>query len=184
MKCSYLSKRIVIACMAMCLFVMTAVGVSLAYYTDTSNASGSVPFSTSPSSTKITETFEGTNKDIRIENKGKIAVMVRLKVDCPSSEFATVSMGSPSENWVRFNPDDGWVYYAQPLMADESTENFDVNVVPQESATEFKITVTQDHAVAYYNEDGNLCANFGDNKVSFVDGSYGPVGNADAFAAN
>ena len=116
MKSSYLTKRIAVAGLAICLFALTTVGVSLAYYTDTSNASGSVPFATSPG-TEIEEEFDGMNKDIAIKNTGDVPVVVRFKAVYPSEEFASVSVGSTSSNWVVLNSDDGWIYYAQPLMA-------------------------------------------------------------------
>lgn len=183
MKSSYLTKRIAVAGLAICLFALTTVGVSLAYYTDTSNASGSVPFATSPG-TEIDEEFTG-NKQVTIKNTGDVPVVVRLKVN-PSekdelfkSKFAEISVESTSNNWVVLNSDDGWIYYAQPLMAGATTERLDVNVKPSDDApSSFDITVFQQHGVAYY-EDGALCAKFGDSVISLAEGSFAPVGAAD-----
>ena len=182
MKSSYLTKRIVVAGLAICLFALTTVGVSLAYYTDTSNASGSVPFATSPG-TEIEEKFDG-NKHVTIKNTGDVPVVVRLQVN-PSEKdelfinsFAKISVGSTSSNWVALNSDDGWIYYAQPLMAGATTDRLDVNVKPSDDApSSFDITVFQQHGVAYY-EDGTLCAKFGDSVISLAEGSFVSVGAA------
>lgn len=182
MKSSYLTKRIAVAGLAICLFALTTVGVSLAYYTDTSNASGSVPFATSPG-TEIDEEFTG-NKQVTIKNTGDVPVVVRLKVN-PSekdelfkSKFAEISVESTSSNWVVLNSDDGWIYYAQPLMAGATTDRLDVNVKPSDDApSSFDITVFQQHGVAYY-EDGTLCAKFGDSVISLTEGTFAPVGAA------
>ncbi len=177
MKSSYLTKRIAVAGLAICLFALTTVGVSLAYYTDTSNASGSVPFATSPG-TEIEEEFDGMNKDIAIKNTGDVPVVVRFKAVYPSEEFASVSVGSTSSNWVVLNSDDGWIYYAQPLMAGAMTDRLDVNVKPSDDApSSFDITVFQQHGIAYY-EDGALCAKFGDSVISLTEGAFAPVGAA------
>ena len=176
MKSSYLTKRIVVAGLAICLFALTTVGVSLAYYTDMSNASGSVPFATSPG-TEIEEKFDG-NKHVTIKNTGDVPVVVRLKAVYPSEEFASVSVGSTSSNWVVLNSDDGWIYYAQPLMAGATTDNLDVNIKPSDDApSSFDITVFQQHGIAYY-EDGALCAKFGDSVISLTEGTFAPVGAA------
>ena len=176
MKSSYLTKRIVVAGLAICLFALTTVGVSLAYYTDMSNASGSVPFATSPG-TEIEEKFDG-NKHVTIKNTGDVPVVVRLKAVYPSEEFASVSVGSTSSNWVVLNSDDGWIYYAQPLMAGSTTDNLDVNIKPSDDApSSFDITVFQQHGIAYY-EDGALCAKFGDSVISLTEGTFAPVGAA------
>lgn len=182
MKSSYLTKRIVVAALAICLFALTTVGVSLAYYTDTSNASGSVPFATSPG-TEIEEKFDG-NKHVTIKNTGDVPVVVRLKVN-PSEKdelftnsFAKISVGSTSNNWVRLSSDNEWIYYAQPLMAGASTDRLDVNVKPSDDApSSFDITVFQQHGVAYY-QDGALCAKFGDSVISLTEGTFAPVGAA------
>lgn len=178
MKRGYLTKRIVIAGVAICLFALATAGVSLAYYTDTSNASGSVPFTTSPPSTEIVESFEGMNKDVTIKNTGDMPVVVRIKATYPSEEFAAVSVGSTSSNWVVLSEDDGWIYYAQPLMADASTERLDINVKSSDDApANFDITVIQQHAIAYY-EAGSLSADFGGTTVSLAEGSFAPIGAA------
>lgn len=177
MKRSYLSKRIAIAALAVCMFAMTAVGVSLAYYTDTSNASGSVPFAMAPD-TEIDEKFDGMNKDITIKNTGDIPVVVRFKATLPSGNFAETSMGSNSSNWVVLAEDDGWIYYAQPLMPGDLTDLLDINVKPSDDAPgNFDIAVIQQYAVAYY-EAGTLTAKFGDSVVSLAAGSYEPIGMA------
>lgn len=178
MKRSYLTKRIAIAALAVCMFAMTAVGVSLAYYTDTSNASGSVPFATTPT-TDIDESFDGMNKDIVIKNTGDVPVVVRFKATLPSSDFAQTSLGSTSSNWVVLSVDDGWIYYAQPLMAGKETERLDINVKPSDDAPgNFDIAAIQQYAVAYYDEAGNLAAKFGDTAISLAAGSYEPIGTA------
>lgn len=181
MKRSYLFKRIAAASLAICLFAVTTVGVSLAYYTDTSNANGSVPFATVPN-TEITEDFDGLNKDIKIKNTGDVPVVVRFRADYPSQEFAdafaTISMGSTSSNWVVLNDDDGWVYYAQPLMKDAQTDVLDINVKASDDAPgSFDIVALQQYAVAYY-EAGVLTAQFGDSVISFAEGSFASVGAA------
>lgn len=179
MKRSYLYKRIVVAALAMCMFAMTAVGLSAAYYTDTSSASGSVPFATTPNTT-IEESFDGMNKDVSITNTGDTPVVVRFRAMLPSEEFATVSMGSASENWVVLNEDDGWIYYAQPLMPKASTDLLDINVAPNDDAPDdFDIIVFQQYGVAYYDETGALSAQFGNDTISLAAGSYEPVGAAE-----
>ncbi len=175
MKSSYLTKRIAVAGLAICLFALTTVSVSLAYYTDTSSASGSVPFTIG---TEINENFDGMNKDITIKNTGNVPVMVRLKVAYPSEEFASVSVGSTSGNWVVLNSDDGWIYYAQPLMAGATTDNLDVNVKPSDDApSSFDITVFQQHGVIRYENDVPY-AMFGNIKIQLVEGTFAPIGAA------
>lgn len=173
MKCGYLTRRITMAVLAVCLCAAAAVGVSLAYYTDTSNATGSVPFSVSPG-TEITETFDGMNKDITIKNEATTPVVVRFKAVYPSADFATVTVESSSANWVVLNEDDGWIYYAQPLMGGAETDQLDVKVDPRDDApSSFDITVIQQSAYAVYDAAGNLTATFGNEPtVTLSEGSY------------
>lgn len=179
MKRAYLTKRIVLAALAVCLCVAATVGVSIAYYTDTSNASGSVPFATSPN-TEITETFEGMNKDIQIENTGTAPVVVRVKATFPSEDFATYSIGSSSDKWVTLAGDEEWVYYAEPLAPGAQTERLDINVKPADDAPgNFDITVFQQFAYATY-EAGNLTAQFGsDPTVTLAPDACTAIGPAD-----
>lgn len=175
MKSSYLTKRIAVAGLAICLFALTTVGVSLAYYTDTSNASGSVPFAID---TEINEDFDGMNKDITIENTGNVPVMVRLKAIYPSEEFASVSVGSTSGNWVVLNSDDGWIYYAQPLVAGAMTERLDVNVKPSDDApSSFDIAVLQQYGAIRYEGDVPY-AIFDNIKILLAEDTFAPVGAA------
>lgn len=170
MKRAYLARRIAVAALAACLFAMTAVGVSVAYYTDTSSASGSMPVSTTPDTT-ITEEFVGNNKHIVIHNEeGKAPVVVRVKYVAPSGNIAEVNAVLDA-GWIKLSENDEWIYYAQPLLAGEPTSELVINVTPSKNAPiSFYIPVIQQYAPAYY-KNGTLSADFGNETVSVAAGN-------------
>ena len=170
MKRTFLKRRTALAVLAVALGMGIMVGPTLAYYTDTTQANGSLPFSYSPETppppeepeeptpppeepeeptpppppeTEIREEIEGTNKVIRVENVGETAAVVRVRAFYGTAN-ATVSFAG--DGWgTRADGEEGWLYCAAVLEPGDVSEPLYINVEPVKSAAvdSFDIAIVQ-----------------------------------------
>ncbi len=167
MKKRSLARRIALAGVACALCASVGVGSAFAYYTDTTNAQGSLPYSVNPQTT-ITEEEPGesTDKHISIKNTTDVPCLVRVKLFYAEQN---VSVNVTGENWAQLNPDDGWLYFTAPLMNKDAatTDLFaKVDVKKETARVEFDVTVVQE-CVPIYQLDGSYAGDFAtaDGKV-------------------
>ena len=162
-----MKKKITAIALVICLVAVAVVGGSLAYFTDTKNATntftvGNVKIDlTEPNwdgsgSTDAPEVYPGEPlaKDPIVENTGANPCFVRIKVtglDClaPASaityrtDYVTDKLG---DNWVLHT--DGYFYYDQVLEVGATTDAlFDQIVIPTDltngdAETEFNVVVS------------------------------------------
>lgn len=171
MKRTFLTKRMALAALAATLGLGVMAGPTLAYYTDTTQANGSIPFSltpetppppeepedpdtppppeepeepeTPPPGTEVREEIEGTNKVIRVENVGETPAVVRVRAFY-STANATVTFAG--EGWgTRADGEEGWLYGRVVLQPREVSEPLYINVEPLKSsqADSFDIAIVQ-----------------------------------------
>ena len=160
-------RKIILLASALCLVAVLAIGGSLAYFTDSEEATntftvGNVditltePNWTSTGSQDAPEVYptEPLAKDPTVENTGANPCFVRIRVtgwDCLSpagnityrTDYVTGKLG---EYWVLHT--DGYFYYTKVLAAGETTDAlFDQIVIPADlengnAETEFNLVVT------------------------------------------
>lgn len=163
MKRTFLKKRTALAVLAVALGLGVMSGPTLAYYTDTTQANGSIPFSLTPETppppvdpeepeeptpppeepdeptppppgTDIQEEIEGTNKIIRVENVGKTDVAVRVRAFYGTAN-ATVKFAG--EGWgtrAEGDGEEGWLYGRAILKPGEVSDDLYIKVEPVKNA--------------------------------------------------
>ena len=167
MKKRSLARRIALAGVACALCASVGVGSAFAYYTDTTNAQGSLPYSVDPNTT----IDEGKDEDrlskhISIKNTTNAPCLVRVKLFYAEQNVSVTVTG---DEWAQLNPDDGWLYYREPLMGKDAatTDLFAKVVVNEDTANAiFDVTVVQE-CVPVYQLDGGYAGDFAsaDGKV-------------------
>lgn len=161
MKRMNLIKRLGVAAVAIALCLASTVGTTFAYYTDATQAQGSLPYKWGTPTTEITEDPDGTNKIVSVKNTGDAPVLVRVKVIYAQSN-ATVTIGDKTEDGWVFDEKSEWFYYTQPLWnKDDSTSKLEFAVNPIEgdkSIEEFNVTILQQCAELSWHEDENSYA--------------------------
>ena len=160
-------RKILAIAMSLCIVAILAVGASLAYFTDTNNATntftvGNVDITlTEPNwdasgSVDAPQVYPGEPlaKDPTVTNDGANPCFVRIKVtglDCLApagnityrTDYVTGKLG---DNWVLHT--DGYFYYNKVLAVDATTDAlFDQIVIPTDlengdAETEFNVVVT------------------------------------------
>lgn len=180
-----ISRKFAVAlCIALvaCLSVMAT--TALAYYTDTSSASGMIRFSVVPEEpdephTDVDEELFGLDKVITVRNTSEgaraSAAVVRMHVVYPAFAAGSgISINTdPGDGWVKQGD---WWYYTAPVEPGASTAQFKVDVEVSEDAQKnlrpFDIVVVQQCAMAQYDDNGHLCGSFVDGEmVTFADGA-------------
>ncbi len=158
MKRTNLIKRLGVAAVAIALCLGTTVGTTYAYYTDATQAQGSLIYKTDTPSTEITEERNGTNKVVSIQNTSDTPVLVRVKVLYAQAN-AEIKIGEGTEEgWV--TDSNGWFYYSEPLWnKGDSTKNLKFEVNPKDdSLKEFNVTVIQQCAALSWDEEAQSYA--------------------------
>lgn len=160
MKRTNLIKRLGAAAVAIALCMSATVGTTLAYYTDATQAEGSLLYKWGAPSTDITEDPDGTNKVISVQNTGDAPVLIRVKA-LYAQVNADIKIGEGTESgWV--TDGNGWFYYSEPLWnKGDSTSKlvFEVNPNDNElSLDEFNVTVLQQCAALAWDDDAKSYA--------------------------
>lgn len=182
MKRTFLKKRTALAVLAVALGLGVMVGPTLAYYTDTTEANGSIPFSLTPETppppvdpeepeepgTEIQEKIEGTNKIIRVENVGETDVAVRVRAFYGTAnatvEFAGEGWGTRAEG----DGEEGWLYGRTVLKPGEVSDALYIKVEPIKNVQvdSFDIAIVQQCVVPDEVAEGKpVAATFADGTV-------------------
>ncbi len=149
----------IIACLALlaCTFlVCEKTGITGAYFSDHTEAKGSVPLILSYK-TELNEIDDEGNKNIGIKNTGEIDVIIRVRLfGVDALPEGTVSYEYDEDLWVL--EDDGYWYYKKILPAGEQTEaGLKVIVDPDKAPEEdFEITVVVETERVVYETETTL----------------------------
>lgn len=164
-----LAKRIGLAGMACALCASVGVGTAFAYYTDTTNAQGTLSYSLAPSTDFSKEEITAEGKTIAIENTTDAPCMVRVKLFFAEKN---VSVNVRGDKWAQLAEDDGWFYYTEPLLTKGAcTEDLLAVIEVQEGANDvFDVTVVQECVAAYWDGGADDGCYVGDFVVSAGDG--------------
>lgn len=135
---------------ALTLVLSLTVGLTLAYFSDYTEAKGGKTV-TLGGRTEIHETPHENSKDITIENTGETDVMVRVAVYGPSKiEYEDV------EGWT--DGKDGYWYYDYVLPVGKTTEATLTAkwTVPKDQAGDYNVVITQESEMVVYNSTGGI----------------------------
>ena len=164
-KCSH-KKQLFLALSALVLCLSISIGVTMAYFTDWSSASGTGAVADLKPQTELKEELDGINKKIQVENTGETEVFVRVKVFYPDLnlqrkdgkvEIKGVSAdGTDSDLWV-YNEETGFWDYTKVLKSGEATDELQVNVTIKRvtNSRDFQIIVVHENSPAIYDQEGN-----------------------------
>ena len=178
MKRTFLKKRTALAVLAVALGLGVMVGPTLAYYTDTTQANGSIPFSLTPETppppeepeepgTEIQEEIEGTNKIIRVENVGKTDVAVRVRAFYGTANATVEFVGDGWGTRAEGDGEEGWLYGRTVLKPGEVSDALYIKVEPVKNAQvdSFDIAIVQQCVVPDEVAEGKPAA------ATFADGT-------------
>ena len=172
MKRTFLKKRTALAVLAVALGFGVMVGPTLAYYTDTTQANGSIPFSLTPETppppgTDIQEEIEGTNKIIRVENVGETDVAVRVRAFYGTANATVEFVGDGWGTRAEGDGEEGWLYGRTVLKPGEVSDALYIKVEPVKNAQvdSFDIAIVQQCVVPDEVAEGKPAA------ATFADGT-------------
>ena len=169
----FISRKFAVAlCIALVACLSVLATTALAYYTDTSSASGMVRFTWEPDEphTDVDEELYGLNKEITVRNTSQgdhaVPAVVRLHLVYPQfskDSGVSVTVKTPGDNWVQQGD---WLYYTEPVAPGASTTKVMVDVEVTDEAKKdlrpFDIVVMQQCAKAEYNASSQLVGTFSD----------------------
>lgn len=182
MKRTFLKKRTALAVLAVALGLGVMVGPTLAYYTDTTEANGSIPFSLTPETppppvdpeepeepgTEIQEKIEGTNKIIRVENVGETDVAVRVRAFYGTANATVEFVGDGWGTRAEGDGEEGWLYGRTVLKPGEVSDALYIKVEPIKNVQvdSFDIAIVQQCVVPDEVAEGKpVAATFADGTV-------------------
>lgn len=144
MKHSYLTKRFSLAFLAIVLCIAAGVGTTFAYYTDATEARGSLPYNLDNPGTEITEEVDDAGKSITLTNTSDAPCVVRVKLYFAEMNASIAVYGQNNAEWGFENNDSssGWIYYNKVLWPGETT-----SVLRAEITSEGKDKALDDFAV-------------------------------------
>lgn len=160
---------------ALCIALVACLSVlattALAYYTDTSSASGMIRFTWEPDEphTDVDEKIVGMDKHIKVVNTAvgdsAAPAVVRVHLVYPPYTYDKDGIGitvKPGDGWVQQGD---WWYYTGPVKPGSATDTelvVDVEMTDKakENLRTFDIVVMQQCAKAEYNAQGQLVGTF------------------------
>lgn len=147
-----LSRKTIIAIVAMIMTLTASMGMTLAYFSDTDQAEGGAVLLLS-GKTEIIETPEAGKKTISIKNisEDPVDMVTRVKVVAP------VEVTFPSHSgWKKGN--DGWWYYTKAIAKGASSDPLEATwTIPANSVIEnYDVIVLHESSPAVYNDDGSI----------------------------
>ncbi len=155
--CSH-KKQLLLVLSALVLCLSVSVGMTLAYFTDWTAASGEGKVADMKPDTELKEEIQNLDKVITVENTGTAEAFIRVKVFYPNPELNNMEVTFESdEGWEE--KDDGYWFYTKVLAGGETTSELKVNVTAHVKADggtpDFQIIVVHENTPAVYDESGN-----------------------------
>lgn len=166
-------KNLILSIFALLLIACAVINPAAAYFTDNTNAAGSIPLQFQYK-TEIHEDFEDWLKTVQIENTrypipGNTEIEsdpIWVRVRAFSGEtYPLVENKEGNGNWVLkdFGDDGLWWEYQLPLAAGELTGpiTFEITGIPEKDAedhqfTSFNVAVVYESTLVHYDENGNV----------------------------
>lgn len=139
MKLNHLIKPFGLAALAIALCLGLSVGVTYAYYTDATEASGTITIPVDPTTTTIDEDPDEAGKTIQIVNESDSPAIVRVKLYYADANAAVTVSG---EKWSL--GEDGWLYYTDVLWGAQETDALRADITSDgktDALNDFDVTV-------------------------------------------
>lgn len=139
MKLNHLIKPFGLAALAIALCLGLSVGVTYAYYTDATEASGTITIPVDPTTTTIDEDPDEAGKTIQIANESDSPAIVRVKLYYADANAAVTVSG---EKWSL--GEDGWLYYTEVLWGAQETDALRADITSDgktDALNDFDVTV-------------------------------------------
>ena len=149
-------KKYFVIAAALALVSLASVKTTMAYFTDTKQATGGVTLSLGDSRLTPHETVDGLIKHITVENTGNYDVFIRVKAVYGSNYDASV-VENTSAGWEL--KEDGYYYYKDVVKAHETAPELQLEIsVKDDTAVEdsFNVVILQEASLAIYDADGNV----------------------------
>lgn len=166
-----LKGKSLIALLAAILLIVSTVGLTVAYFSDTDKAEGEGAINLS-GETVIDEGSSETEKDVVITNNGNADVLVRVRFFGPEGMVVTAP-----EGWQEA---DGWYYYTKVVAAPDGSTGKAINAKiafegtkeevekkMAELGDDFDITVVHEAAIVTYDGDKIATPSGWDTGVAF-----------------
>lgn len=150
-------KKYFIIAAALALVSAASVGTTMAYFTDTKQATGGVTLSLGDSKITPHEDVDEENmiKHVTVENTGNYDVFIRVKAVYGSNYDVALTDGS-DEGW-ELNAD-GYYYYKNVVKAHETAPVLNLKVSVKDDSQvpdSFNIVIVEEASLAIYDADGN-----------------------------
>ena len=154
-------KKKILVSIATCALVLTAIVAvkpALAYFTDYSVASGSVPVTIKDTPTGVDESFDSWTKHVVITN-AEDGYECFVRVAAMAGDKYKIEMGKGTEKGWEYNSEDGYYYYYKPLAPGGSTSNLDL-VIEGAEDDDFNVIIVHEATKVLYDGDGNPYADW------------------------
>ena len=143
--------------LALVLILTLSLQPALAYFTDSTQAAGSVKLYLE-NETEITEGIEGLTKTVQIKNTKGNPVWIRATAYAGS--VFTLEVSGWGSSYIGSGTECPWFYYADPVYADgDPTDGLIVKVTPPDSKdypmTSFNVGVQYESIPVEYDTKGN-----------------------------
>lgn len=161
-------KKYLMIAAALALVSLASVKTTMAYFTDSKEATGGVTLSLGDSRLTPHETVDGLVKHITVENTGNYDVFIRVKAVYGSNYDASV-VDKTSAGWQL--KDDGYYYYKDVVKAHETAPELQLQIkVKDNTAVEnsFNVVIIQEATLAIYDGD-NVSADWTKTVMSCSD---------------
>ncbi|MBQ6439998.1 MAG: hypothetical protein IJJ06_07625 [Mogibacterium sp.] len=141
-------KRTILLVVAIALVLSMTVGLTMAYFSDSTAAEGGIPV-TLGGQTTIIEQQNDDNKVIQIKNTGETDVLVRVAVYGPTAISYT------GEGWT--DGGDGYYYYDSILPAGKTSSKLTAKWdIPEDLGDDYSVVVVQESDQVVYNASGRI----------------------------
>lgn len=162
-------KKYFIIAAALALVSAASVGTTMAYFTDTKQATGGVTLSLGDSRITPKESVDGMVKHVTVENTGNYDVFIRVKA-VYGENYEVVRADGSDEGWSL--KDDGYYYYKDVVKAHEEAPvlNLEVKVKDDSQVPDsFNIVIVEEASLAIYDADGNASVDWAKKVMSRSD---------------
>lgn len=165
------NRRSLTVLLTLALLLVTTIGITVAYFSDTDYAEGKAAVVLKQETT--VDEGDGPDKQIAITNsEDGAAVVVRVQVFGPDEPLMTVT--APAK-WKKGA--DGWYYYTEVLAAGATTEGKIVAKIKDDLTDEekailgdsFNVTVAHEARIAIYNGTAVITPADWDQSITFTE---------------
>lgn len=165
------NRRSLTVLLTLALLLVTTIGITVAYFSDTDSAEGKAAVVLKHETT--VEEGDGPDKQIAITNsEDGAAVVVRVQVFGPDEPLMTVTA---PEKWTKGA--DGWYYYTEVLAAGATTDGKIVAKIKDDLTDEekailgdnFNVTVAHEARIAIYNGNAVITPADWDQSITFTE---------------